>query len=141
MEESVAGWAQREQVSLFVPTTFCHLYHVVQINREDGPACRHCAPIACFSQHSHHNIVGNLFAFAHLVDLCRRTKKFSSGGGCKDFIPRNAVMPAPSAATAGSALKRYTSGIPAQPPVTPTGANLTATPSPPLGFWTKKILT
>ena len=31
------------------------------------------------------------------------TKKFSSGAGCEDFMPRKAVMPAPSAATAGSA--------------------------------------
>jgi len=33
----------------------------------------------------------------------RLTKKFSSGAGCEDLMPRRAVMPAPSAATAGSA--------------------------------------
>src|SRR5262249_52141477 len=31
-----------------------------------------------------------------------RTPQFSSGAGREDFTPRNAVMPAPSAATAGS---------------------------------------
>ena len=31
------------------------------------------------------------------------TTEFSSGAGCEDFMPRKAVMPAPSAATAGSA--------------------------------------
>src|SRR5439155_17636399 len=30
-----------------------------------------------------------------------RTTKFSSGAGCNDSMPRKAVMPAPSAATAG----------------------------------------
>src|SRR5947207_765990 len=33
----------------------------------------------------------------------RLTTEFSSGAACEDFIPRKAVMPAPSAATAGSA--------------------------------------
>src|SRR5215208_1799602 len=31
------------------------------------------------------------------------TTEFSSGAGCEDFMPRKAVMPTPSAATAGSA--------------------------------------
>jgi hypothetical protein len=30
---------------------------------------------------------------------------FSSGAGCKGFMPRQAEMPAPSAATAGSAYR------------------------------------
>src|SRR2546426_10843928 len=34
----------------------------------------------------------------------RRTLKFSSGAGGRDFISRKAVLPAPSAATAGSAV-------------------------------------
>ena len=33
----------------------------------------------------------------------RRTLKFSSGAGGRDFISRKAVLPAPAAATAGSA--------------------------------------
>src|SRR5262245_31905838 len=37
------------------------------------------------------------------MDGCRRTTEFSSEAGCEDFMPRKAVMPAPSAATAGSA--------------------------------------
>jgi hypothetical protein len=40
------------------------------------------------------------------------TIKFSSGTGCKDFKPRNAVMPAPSAATVGSARIATTSPSP-----------------------------
>src|SRR5262249_6666368 len=35
-----------------------------------------------------------------------RTTEFSIGADCKDFIPRKAVMPAPSAATGGSAVLR-----------------------------------
>lgn len=34
--------------------------------------------------------------------LRRLTKKFSSGAGCEDLMPRRALMPAPSAATTGS---------------------------------------
>src|SRR5207249_1479989 len=34
----------------------------------------------------------------------RRTTKFSSGAGWKEVMPRKAVLPAPSAATAGSAM-------------------------------------
>jgi hypothetical protein len=33
-----------------------------------------------------------------------RTTKFSSGAGWKEVMPRKAVLPAPSAATAGSAM-------------------------------------
>jgi hypothetical protein len=35
--------------------------------------------------------------------VIRIGSKFSSGAGCKDFMPRKTAMPAPSAATAGSA--------------------------------------
>ena len=48
----------------------------------------------------------------HSLVGCRRTIKFSSGAGCKDFKPRNAVMPAPSAATVGSARIATTSPSP-----------------------------
>jgi hypothetical protein len=46
---------------------------------------------------------------ARACTVCRRTKNVSSGAGRKDVMPRKAAMPAPSAATAGSARKPWTS--------------------------------
>src|SRR6266508_4434821 len=46
--------------------------------------------------------------FADFPGFSSRTTKFSSGAGCKDFVSRKAVMPAPSAATAGSASQPLT---------------------------------
>src|SRR5262249_61847474 len=45
-----------------------------------------------------------VLSIAVLLNQMGLTKKFSSGAGCQDCKPRKAVMPAPSAATAGSAL-------------------------------------
>ena len=58
-----------------------------------------------------HRMAGTYRARGGLVVDCgslrldRPTTKFSSGAGCNDFEPRKAVMPAPSAATSGSARK------------------------------------
>src|SRR5262249_33829900 len=46
-------------------------------------------------------VPGGFERHTHGSPLRRRTLKLSSGGGCKDFTPRRAVMPAPSAATTG----------------------------------------
>src|SRR5437867_2934352 len=56
-----------------------------------------------------------------VVAECRRTKKFSSGAGCKDFKPRKAVMPAPSAATAGSAAVPLATALRSDQPHTGSG--------------------
>jgi hypothetical protein len=41
-----------------------------------------------------------------------RTTKFSSGAGWKEVMPRKAVLPAPSAAMAGSAMQFHWNRIP-----------------------------
>ena len=47
---------------------------------------------------------GSVSRIAHRTPLCCRTAKFCSGVGWKVVMPRKAVLPAPAAATADSAM-------------------------------------
>src|SRR5262249_51223205 len=58
-------------------------------------------------------------AIVHSLRLLARTMMFSSEAGCKDFLPRESVMPAPSAATAHAATSPSSSGITSLPGLEP----------------------